>query len=103
MRLHAHDGYDVQVGEDQATFAEDRAATFQQFINEVPTEFKVLAQTQAPFRIIAPGNDPTLPGRRGERELLHRYAAPIGINAADLGHLRLRRRRWPATRATAPR
>ena len=40
MRLHAHDGYDVQVGEDQATFAEDRAVTFQKFINEVPAEFK---------------------------------------------------------------
>src|SRR6266508_2102261 len=59
MRLHAHDGYDVSVGEDLATFQEDRSVTFQKFVNEVPAEFKVLAQTQAPFRIPAPGNDPS--------------------------------------------
>ncbi len=55
MRLHAKDGYDVQVGEDYQTFSEDRAVTFQKFINEVPAQFNVLAQSQAPYRIIAPG------------------------------------------------
>jgi hypothetical protein len=57
MRLHTHDGYDAQVGEDQATFAEDRSATFQRFQNEVPTEFKHLATVQAPYYIPAPGSD----------------------------------------------
>ena len=36
MRLHCADGYDVAVGEDYATFLEDRAVTFQKFIDEVP-------------------------------------------------------------------
>ncbi len=35
-----------------------RAATFAQFQNAVPREFKVLAQTQAPYRIRRPGSDP---------------------------------------------
>jgi hypothetical protein len=55
MRLHAHDGFDTQVGEDLATFNEDRAVTFQKFIDEVPAEFDHLAQVQAPNRIPAPG------------------------------------------------
>src|SRR5262249_50042142 len=42
-------------GENAATFAEDRAVTFQRFIDAVPTEFKQLAQVQAPYRIINPG------------------------------------------------
>jgi hypothetical protein len=53
MRLHCSDGYDVAVGEDYATFAEDRAATFQRFVDEVPAEFKPLAH--APYRIVEPG------------------------------------------------
>jgi hypothetical protein len=56
MRLHAADGFEATVGEDYATFAEDRAATFQRFINEVPAEFQALAQPPfAPFRIVEPG------------------------------------------------
>jgi F5/8 type C domain/Beta-1,3-glucanase len=43
MRLHSHDGNDVQVGEDYQTFTEDRAVTFQKFSDETPTEFKHLA------------------------------------------------------------
>src|SRR5262249_36819080 len=44
------------VGEDYATFAEDRAATFQSFIDSVPAEFKSLAQPPfAPYRIVQPG------------------------------------------------
>jgi hypothetical protein len=57
MRLHARDGYDVQVGENQATFAEDRATTFQRFRDAVPSEFDVL--TKGDTRIISPGSDPT--------------------------------------------
>ena len=58
MRLHCADGYDIAVGENYATFAEDRAATFQAFINEVPAAFQALAQPPyAPYRIVQPGTD----------------------------------------------
>jgi hypothetical protein len=56
MRLHCSDGYDVAVGEDYETFQEDRATTFQKFIDAVPAEFKPLAQPpNAPYRIVQPG------------------------------------------------
>jgi hypothetical protein len=56
MRLHCADGYDVAVGEDYETFLEDRAVTFQKFLNEVPAEFQPLAQPpHAPYRIVEPG------------------------------------------------
>ncbi len=55
IRLHCADGFDEAVGEDYETFQEDRAVTFQKFINEVPTEFQHLAQIQAPYRIVQPG------------------------------------------------
>jgi hypothetical protein len=56
MRLHCSDGFDVAVGEDYQTFQEDRAVTFQKFIDAVPTEFKPLAQPPfAPYRIVQPG------------------------------------------------
>ena len=55
MRLVCADGYDVAVGEDYSLFEEDRATTFQRFIDAVPEEFKHLAQIQAPYRIVEPG------------------------------------------------
>ena len=56
MRLHCADGYDNAVGENYATFQEDRAVTFQRFIDAVPDEFKPLAQLpHAPYRIVEPG------------------------------------------------
>jgi hypothetical protein len=56
IRLHCSDGYDVAVGEDYETFQEDRAVTFQKFVDSVPSEFKSLAQPpNAPYRIIQPG------------------------------------------------
>ena len=56
MDLHCADGYDVAVGEDYATFAEDRSATFAKFLAEVPAEFQPLAQPpHAPYRIVEPG------------------------------------------------
>ena len=70
----------------------DRAATFQQFIDEVPAEFKVLAQTQAPFRIPSPGSDPSFRAGGVNANYFTAYAASVGITAADVGHLRLRRR-----------
>jgi hypothetical protein len=80
MRLHAHDGYDVQVGENQATFAEDRAVTFQRFRDAVPAEFDVL--TKSDQRIIAPGSDPTF--RPGGVNAGYFTAYSGGIPTADV-------------------
>jgi hypothetical protein len=80
LRLHAHDGYDVQVGEDQATFAEDRSVTFQKFVDAVPAQFDVLAQTQAPYRIIAPGSDPSFRAGGVNAGYFTAYANSVGVN-----------------------
>ncbi|GAB3972329.1 hypothetical protein GCM10029978_049220 [Actinoallomurus acanthiterrae] len=80
MRLHAKDGYDAQVGEDQATFAEDRAATFQRFQNEVPTEFKHLATVQAPYYIPAPGSDSDFRAGGQYANYFTSYAQSVGVN-----------------------
>ncbi|GAA5022741.1 discoidin domain-containing protein [Kitasatospora paranensis] len=81
MRLHSRDGYDVSVGEDQQTFAEDRAVTFQKFTDAVPSPFKVLAQTQAPYRIIAPGSDPSFRTGGANAGYFTPYATSVGVNA----------------------
>ena len=82
MRLHAKDGYDVQVGEDYQTFTEDRAVTFQKFSDEVPTEFKHLATATAPYRIMAPGSDAAFRSGGQYQTYLSSYAAQNGITAA---------------------
>ncbi len=118
MRLHCADGFDVAVGEDYATFAEDRAVTFQKFIDEVPAEFQALAQAPyAPYRIVEPGAGGFKTGgayatllrlvrRRalGRQRHHHRQAGPERQRARHLsrplgGHLSPRRR--PA-RAPSP-
>ncbi|TDD86180.1 hypothetical protein E1293_09830 [Actinomadura darangshiensis] len=81
LRLHAHDGYDVSVGEDQATFAEDRSATFQRFQNEVPSEFDSLATVEAPYRIPAPGNAPVFQPGGAHADYFTSYAASVGVSA----------------------
>ncbi|KAB8140075.1 coagulation factor 5/8 type domain-containing protein [Chloroflexia bacterium SDU3-3] len=86
MRLHAKDGYDVAVGEDLATFQEDRAVTFQKFIDEVPAEFKHLAQIQAPYRIPAPGKmgeTDFLPGGQYANYFTS-YASSVGVTGASV-------------------
>jgi hypothetical protein len=55
IRLHCTDGYDIAVGDDYGLFQQDRAVTFQQFIDDVPVEFKHLAQINAPYQIVEPG------------------------------------------------
>ena len=56
MRLHCADGYEATVGEDYQTFQEDRAATFQKFLDEVSPPFQALAMSpHAPYRIVEPG------------------------------------------------
>ncbi|MEU3985124.1 beta-1,3-glucanase family protein [Streptomyces sp. NPDC026672] len=82
MRLHSKDGYDVEVGENRQTFAEDRATTFQRFTDAVPQQFKVLAQTQAPYRIIAPGSDPSFRAGGANANYFTSYAQSVGVNAA---------------------
>ncbi|MEU7383193.1 beta-1,3-glucanase family protein [Streptomyces sp. NPDC042207] len=82
MRLHSKDGYDVEVGENRQTFAEDRATTFQRFTSAVPDQFKVLAQTQAPYRIIAPGSDPSFRAGGANANYFTSYAQSAGVNAA---------------------
>ena len=58
MRLHSANGDEQTVGENYATFLEDRAVTFQKFIDEVPAAFQALAQPPyAPYRIVQPGTD----------------------------------------------
>ena len=80
MRLHAHDGYDVQVGEDYQTFQEDRTATFQKFVTEVPTEFKQLAQVQSPYRILAPGSVAAFQPGGQYANYYTSYAQSVGVN-----------------------
>ncbi|MFF2998659.1 beta-1,3-glucanase family protein [Streptomyces sp. NPDC057950] len=82
MRLHAKDGYDVEVGENRQTFAEDRATTVQRFTDAVPDQFKVLARTQAPYRIIAPGSDPSFRTGGVNANYFTSYAQSVGVNAA---------------------
>ena len=82
MRLHADDGYDASVGEDQATFAEDRAVTFQRFIDAVPAEFKHLGQIQAPYRIPSPGNSAQFRAGGQYAGYFNAYASSVGVSAA---------------------
>jgi hypothetical protein len=84
MRLHAHDGYDVSVGEDLATFQESRTTTFQKFVNEVPAEFDSLAQSQSPIRIPAPGKmgDTTFAAGGVNGHYFDSYAASVGVSAS---------------------
>jgi F5/8 type C domain/Beta-1,3-glucanase len=80
MRLHTHDGTDVQVGDNQDLFNQSRDATFAQFQAAVPQQFKVLAQTQAPYRIIAPGSDPSFQVGGANANYYTSYAQSVGVN-----------------------
>jgi hypothetical protein len=80
MRLHAADGYDVQVGEDYQTFLESRTATFQKFTNEVPTAFDQLATVNAPYRIPAPGSSPAFQAGGQYASYFTAYAQSVGVN-----------------------
>ncbi|MEW2347616.1 glycoside hydrolase family 64 protein [Streptomyces sp. NPDC006684] len=79
MRLHAEDGYDVQVGEDYDTFQQSREQTFQEFKDEVPTEFKGLADD--PTRIPAPGSSPDFREGGKYADYFTAYAQSQGVNA----------------------
>jgi trimeric autotransporter adhesin len=55
FQLTCGDGTDIAIGENSATFAENRATTFQRYLNAVPANFQQLAQLNAPYQIISPG------------------------------------------------
>jgi len=82
LRLHAHDGFDVQVGEDQATFAEPRATTFQRFVDAMPAEFKHLGQVQSPLRIPSPGNSSVFRPGGASANYFTAYASSVGVTAS---------------------
>ncbi|MEU9826151.1 discoidin domain-containing protein [Micromonospora chersina] len=81
MRLRAHDGRDVAVGETEATFTEDRAVTFQRFADAMPAEFKHLATIEAPYRIPSPGNTPQFRPGGQYANYLSGYASSVGLSA----------------------
>ena len=91
LRLHGHDGYDTQVGEDQATFAEDRTATFQRFVNEVPTEFKHLARCRRRTTSPSPGGDSAFRSGGQYANYFTSYAQSVGVNEQHVEHHGLRR------------
>jgi hypothetical protein len=55
FQLACGDGTDIAVGENAASFAENRATTFQRYLDAVPADFQPEAQLNAPYRIIEPG------------------------------------------------
>ncbi|MEU0964813.1 beta-1,3-glucanase family protein [Streptomyces sp. NPDC005917] len=80
IRLHSHSGQDVQLGDSQDLFTMSREQVFQSFQNSVPQQFKVLAQTQAPYRIIAPGSDPSFRAGGANANYFNAYANSVGVN-----------------------
>ncbi len=80
MRLHAHDGYDVAVGDSYAMFSESRSQTFARFAAAMPTEFQSLATINAPYRIPAPGSVPAFQAGGQYANYMSGYAASVGVN-----------------------
>jgi hypothetical protein len=78
LLLHGHDGSSQEVGEDYATFAETRAATFQRFRKAMPAAFKELATDDAPHGIPSPGNDPAFHPGGPQANYFTKYAASVG-------------------------
>ncbi|WP_433975355.1 immunoglobulin domain-containing protein [Tunturiibacter lichenicola] len=56
FQLTCGDGTNIAIGENAGAFAESRASTFQRYLNAVPPNFQTLAQVQAPYRIVSPGD-----------------------------------------------
>jgi len=79
MLLHNDDGSEQAVGENRATFAESRAATFQRFEAAVPDEFKHLAS--GTDRIVSPGGDAEFAAGGQYADYMSSYASSVGSNA----------------------
>ncbi|WP_433061080.1 glycoside hydrolase family 64 protein [Dactylosporangium sp. CS-033363] len=82
LRVHTKGGQEATVGETQAVFAQGRNATFQEFVNAMPAQFKHLAQVQAPYRILAPSKSAQfLPG--GQYQNYYKaYTSSLGLNVS---------------------
>lgn len=81
MRLHSHDGDDVQVGEDYATFQQSREETFAQFKEEMPEEFDGLADADR-TSILAPRSSPDFKEGGKHADYFASYAKEAGIDAS---------------------
>ncbi|GAA3593526.1 hypothetical protein GCM10022223_05540 [Kineosporia mesophila] len=79
MLLHNDDGSEQEVGENRATFAESREATFQRFAAAVPAEFKHLAS--GTDRIVSPGGDSAFAPGGQYADYLSSYASSVGSKA----------------------
>lgn len=79
VRLHSHSGQEIQLGDTQDLFTMSRDQVFQNFRDSVPQPFKVLAQTQAPYRIIAPGSDPSFRAGGANANYFTSYANSVGV------------------------
>ncbi|MFJ6392858.1 beta-1,3-glucanase family protein [Streptomyces sp. NPDC091972] len=83
IRLHSHSGQEIQLGDTQDLFTMSRDQVFQNFQDSVPQQFKVLAQTQAPYRIIAPGSDPSFRAGGANANYFAAYANSVGVNESS--------------------
>ncbi|OEV12293.1 glycoside hydrolase family 64 protein [Streptomyces nanshensis] len=81
MRLHSHDGDDVQVGEDYSTFQQSREETFAQFKDEVPDEFDGLADADQ-NSILAPRSSPDFQDGGAHADYFASYAQSAGVDAS---------------------
>ncbi len=81
MRLHSHDGDDVQVGEDYATFQQSREETFAQYKDEVPDEFDGLADADQKS-ILAPRSSPDFKEGGKHADYFDSYAKSAGVDAS---------------------
>ncbi|MFI6074569.1 glycoside hydrolase family 64 protein [Actinoplanes sp. NPDC051343] len=82
IRTHTKSGKEATVGETQATFAQPRNATFAEFVNNMPTQFKHLAQVQAPYRILAPSKDTAFQPGGQYQDYFKNYATSLGYNVS---------------------
>ena len=55
--IHCKDGKEYEIGDYRWCFNAGRDTVFNTYINEVPAEFKPLAQRFAPYKIVCPGYD----------------------------------------------
>ncbi|WP_346777350.1 glycoside hydrolase family 64 protein [Streptomyces sp. HNM0575] len=81
MRLHSHDGDDVQVGEDYQTFQQSREETFAQYKDEVPEEFDGLADADG-NSILAPRSSSDFKEGGKYADYFADYAKSVGVDAS---------------------
>ena len=108
LDLHDTTGPDYYIGENCATFAEDRSDSFAAFVSAVPDIFKPCAQTNAPYRIPEPGGGCGFNAGGANADYYNSYEAEMSPTMASRfrcqvrmpaasGHIRTSRRRSSAT------